>query len=482
MTTFVTEKPPIVNFYAFQPLKDTQGYWYNTIIIALMKLNLIPSDRRDLVFGAALAGILLSERQCTCIEEFWFGLEHLEPSDWPIINLVKKALQLPPSGTLLDKKYRESVEIHFDGSKECMYISFGYQIALSLESPFFKKFFQTQQPYLLKDCDKNTFSHMLKAVSSNKRVDLKQASMLLPLAIKFQLKKLEQKFINETIRTLNDLFAETKTDKKTHLDKVVRFLRVLETELGWETLPDEIIKNLRNHASKYKLNTEACFYIQNFAALLSKDPAERPQLRNFLSACLYNYRSMCSAMWMIIKQLNPSELALNGPDVYEFEDILKISALKKLVIFEYKYINFSTANSDSVDSDSDDDEGISANASITEFSITIDALSFLPLNMRTLVNLFPNVQMFELSNSRHPKEDHPLLLLNTKDYVNSFIEWNELQTIKFKDMRVNCYSLLNVDMCNHPNLKEIVFTNCELDDSSFQELTNKLPKIKITKN
>ncbi len=460
------------------PKNPTQDDWYYSIQIALMKLKIIPSDLYDFDFGTVIVGIPLSERQCKCIDEFWDGLDHLEPSDSPIMNFVKKVLQLLPTNTPLDTKHRTYVEILFEGSSEHIHIPFGYQIALSLESPFFKTFFQSQQPYLIKDCDKNALTQFLKTVCSNKKVDLKQATTLLPLAIKFQLKKLEQKFINETNRALNDLFAKTNSDETTHLEEIFRFLRILETEYGWRPLPDEIIKNLRNHASQYKLNFDTYRYIQNCVMLLDNEsPARRPQLRNFLSSCVYNYRKMWSdvSMWETLQRLNPSELTVKGPSVFEFEDILKISALKKLVIFEYKQLNFHTESSDS-----DDDEGISANASITEFSVTIDTLSSLPLNLPTLVNLLPNVQMFELSNSRYQK-DHSLLLLNTGDYVNSFIEWNKLQTIKFYHMRVNCYSLLNVNMSNHLNLKEIVFTNCTAIDTPFDILARNLsPKIKVT--
>ncbi len=490
------------------PMNPTQDDWYHSIEVALMKLKIIPSDLHD--FDPVIAGIPLSERQSKCIDEFWYGLDHLLPTEKPIAKLVKKVLQLPPTSTPLDTKHRAPIEVRFNGYQEYLYISLGYQIALSLKSPFFNTFFQTQQPYRL-DCDRKAFTEMLKVVCANKKVDLKQAPTLLPLAIKFQLEVLEQMFINETIRALNALFAETNSATTTHLEKIFGFLRILETEYGWRPLPDEIIKNLRNHASQYKLNFGTYRYIDNCAMLLDECPTRRPQLRNFLSSCLYNNQKMWPAvsMWETLQRLNSSELAVKGPNVDEFKEILKISALKKLVIFEYKQLIFHTENSHSdndedlwvnesitensdlddnedlwvnesitENSDLDDNEDLWVNVSITEFSVTIDRLSSLPLD---IVRLLPNVQMFELSNSVHPNKDSPYTYIYVGSYISRFIEWKALQTLKFKDLRVNCEALLNMN--DHPNLKEIVFTNCHSVFTSFQELTNKLsPKIKITIN
>ncbi len=374
------------------PEKRTQADWNNYIRDALEMLKIIPSDNYS-DCPKALSIASLNDRQIKAIYRFWYGLDHLEESNLPMLRYAKKVLQLPATNNLLDKTHREWISITFKG-QEIHKVTSGFLKALALESPYFKNCINTKK-IICSDVDKIAFLELLNVCSSQKKIDLEKAPLVLPLAIKFQMKNLEQKYIHQIQEKCAKLFEEEKEcnysskNKLIQFEKIISFVTQLENNFGWHTLPKQIIEKLESHFADLVFNEETFHRTKEIAQELSQNANRQLLLRNLLCKSLYENRSEFKRdeMWQIIQRLNPTELRVILPDTEEFKKILNIPGLKKLDIPEYTSIGFTI---------DEDDNNLSLNRSISEVSVTTTN-SDINNNLLSLINLLPNVQRFQVN-------------------------------------------------------------------------------------
>ncbi len=357
-----------------------------TMEIALKKLGLIRSaegeyDETDFV----IYGNTLTERQVPYVDEFWEAFLQLEPTDKSVGYLVKKILKLPATPIQCTIIFND---------KECFFINLGYSKLLSIESPFFANFFNNKS--MLLDCDKKTFLMLLHACISNKPLTIAKAQILLPFAIRFELKNLEKRC--ESANSI-ECYEPTAEEFKELLARGIKKLTVNRWKYwGFDPTNDSKPQNrleelsvvLPNEAILHDISLLAnllpnlkCFRMQiMFDTILIKEIA-----KHFTNLTHLHVNSKKKYLLNIVEDLSEllnlkslNTLSLERADIF-YDDILKLSThptLKEIILLKCEI----RENADPYQSSSDDDDSVDNQTLLTNLKN-----EFLKLNPDLIITI-----------------------------------------------------------------------------------------------
>ncbi len=410
---------------SFQPPLTAKQEEPIPILLILKKMGIIPSDMPKEV---TITAVQLSAKQMMDVEDFWVEFEKLKETHLPITLYVAKVLKLTKTLLAKDTEFRTDDTIYLNNF-DIIRIPRAYRKSLALESPLLKDLLKSEDKSEL-SMTKETFELLLKALTSNKPISIESVQILLPIALGYQLNRVEEK-CEKTFFNWIENHSEWKRLKKTFPPTSAKENFAEKIHKIAQSIPENECLELRKKLSNY-----LCIYI--------------------------THQRATEEIYETLKLLNPEKIILIQPDMDNVIKILTlIPTLKKISVIPWKTEGFSDSSEDILDNSVNALYAVLPNDNITT-------------DFATLKYLLPNLEILSF-NLQRDFIDIPNEVLKYFDHLKTLIlrsspthckisdfkplkYLKELTTLQLTKLIFEKNYLLN--LASHTSLKEITISNC----------------------